>query len=97
VAGRVWADFNKTGGGRLELNLPDTLGDLERQGITLRHGLRLTFLDYDAADDGTPLHSEADATVEYDPNRECWAAWYDMDEVRWVEPPSPTAERGGAS
>ena len=87
MAARVWADFNRTGGGRLELTLPETLRDLERQRITLHDGLRLTFWDYDGADDGSPLHLEADATVEYDANRRCWVAWYEMDEVRWVEPP----------
>ena len=88
---RVWADFNKTGAGRLELTLPETLRDLERQGISLHEGLRLTFWDYDADDDGSPLHLEADATVEYDARRKVWVAWYEMDEVRWVTPPTDLA------
>jgi hypothetical protein len=88
MAPRVWADFNKTGGGRLELTLPETLRDLESQGIALQDGLRLTFWDYDAADDGTPLDLEADGTVYFDRERNCWAAWYDFNLVRWVEPPT---------
>jgi hypothetical protein len=85
VTPRVWADFNKTGGGRLELTLPGTLRDLEKQRIELRDGLRLIFWDHDADADGTPLELEADATVYFDHERDCWAARYDFDAVRWVE------------
>jgi hypothetical protein len=86
VPPRIWADFNKTGAGRLELTLPGTLRDLEQSGVTLSDGLVLTFWDYDAADDGSPLHLEADATVRFDANRHCWAAYYAFDDVRWVDP-----------
>jgi hypothetical protein len=86
VTPRIWADFNKTGNGRLELTLPGTLHDLERQGIRLQEGKRLTFWDDDAADDGTPLQLEADGVVFYDDARGCWAARYEMDAVRWVRP-----------
>ena len=83
---RVWADFNRTGNGRLELTLPQTLADLREQQIDLRDGLRLTFWDHDAADDGSALHLEADGTVYFDETRACWAARYDPDAVRWVAP-----------
>jgi hypothetical protein len=32
---------------------------------------------------------EADGTVYYDAARECWAARYDFDRVRWIKPKSP--------
>jgi hypothetical protein len=86
VVPRIWADFNKTGGGRLELTLPQTLNGLRQQGIELRDELRMTFWDYDADDEGSPMQLEVEATVYFDGARECWAARYDPEAVRSVKP-----------
>jgi hypothetical protein len=81
---RIWADFNKTGGGRLELTTVGTLRDLERKGVELRDGLVLTFFDEDADEEGNPADMEVEGVVRYDPSRRCWAASYDPAEIRWV-------------
>jgi len=86
---RVWVDFNKTGGGRVESSTLATRHDLDEQGIELSEGLMLTLWQEDADDQGKPLDLEVDARIEFDSERNVWVAFYDMNDVRWVPPAEP--------
>jgi hypothetical protein len=80
---RVYADFqNLDDSNRLRLTCMGTLRDLERQGITLKEGLVLTFYTDDADDDGRPDELLADGVVHYDEGERCWVAAIDWNDLR---------------
>jgi hypothetical protein len=75
---RVYADFqNLDDANRLRLTASGTLRDLDRQGIQLCDGLRLTFYTDDANDNGEPDELLADGVVHYDGGERCWVATID--------------------
>jgi diguanylate cyclase (GGDEF)-like protein len=79
----VYADFqNLDDENRLRLTCAGTRQDLERQGIELREGLRLTLYTDDANDEGQPDKLVADGIVQYNQGEKCWVAAIDWNAIR---------------
>ncbi len=79
----VYADFqNLDDENRLRLTCAGTRQDLERQGIELREGLRLTLYTDDANDEGHPDKLLADGVVQYNEAEKCWVATIDWSAIR---------------
>jgi hypothetical protein len=80
---RIYADFhNLDDDNRLRLTCAGTLKDLERHGIELREGLRLTFYTDDADAEGRPDDLLVDGVVRYDEGQRCWVAQADWQHLR---------------
>jgi hypothetical protein len=79
----VYADFqNMDDENRLRLTCAGTRADLERLGVQLREGLRLTFYTDDADDEGRPDPLLIDGTVHYHEGQRCWVAAVDWSQLR---------------
>jgi hypothetical protein len=66
-AQRIWVDFLKTDdAGRLLLTARGTIADLEREGLQLREGLKLSVYSDDADDAGKPDDLVATGIVRRD-------------------------------
>jgi hypothetical protein len=79
----IYADFqNLDDENRLRLTCAGTSADLERLGVQLREGLRLTFYTDDADDEGRPDPLLIDGTVHYDERERCWVAAVDWGRLR---------------
>jgi hypothetical protein len=81
---RVFADFNDLLSSPRRLWL-DTVGareDLERQGLELREGLRLTLYDHDLDDAGNRDDLLVEGVVSRDPESGRWMAIIEPDEIR---------------
>ena len=68
----VWVDFNRGGGDLVYLDLPKTLGQLNRLGIDLREGVLLNVWDQDATEGFERDDLLATGVVERDPGRQKW-------------------------
>jgi hypothetical protein len=80
---KVYADFqNLDDSDRLRLNSAGTQQDLERQGLPLREGMKLTLYTGDADDQGRPDELLAEGVVHYDTNAQCWVAEVDWSALR---------------
>ena len=66
----------------------EAMADIERLGIELVEGARLTVCDYDADEEGNPTWVVAEGVAHFDPEREAWQLAYTMDDVHW-EPREP--------
>ncbi len=79
----VYADFqNLDDENRPRLTCAGTRQDLERQGIELREGLRLTLYTDDANDEGKPDKLLADGIVQYNQGEKCWVAAIEWNAIR---------------
>lgn len=97
---RVYVDFQKLDDdNRLILTCRGTLQDLQRHGIQLREGLRLTFNTDDADDTGRSDELRAEGVVHLDEAARRWVATIDWDRLWHAsdEPVKVPAERGGAA
>jgi hypothetical protein len=80
---RIYADFqNLDDDNRLRLTCVGTLEDLQRQGVELTEGLRLTFRTDDADDEGRPDDLLVDGIVHYHEEQRCWVAEVDWHHLR---------------
>jgi len=83
---RIYADLNKweevNGDFRVILTTLGTRQDLQKYGITLEEGLRLTFWMDDGDDAGNldPLYF--DGVVHYDESTQNWVAVVDPENIR---------------
>jgi hypothetical protein len=94
-APRIYADFQELDDeNRLKLTCRGTLQDLQRNGIQLRDGLRLTFFTDDADDQGRPDDLLADGVVQFDAAEWCWVAAVDWTKLRHA---SQEKAEGGAA
>jgi hypothetical protein len=85
MAPKVYADFNNADTlGRIRLNNIGTTQDLEREQIRLSDGLMLLLYCDDANDDGQSVELQADGTVEFSTQENCWVArvnWHGLQRV----------------
>ena len=80
---RIYADFQSLDDeNRLKLTCRGTLQDLQRHGIQLREGLRLTFYTDDADHQGRPDDLLVDGVVQFDAAERCWVAAVDWTKLR---------------
>ena len=80
---RVYADFqNLDEANRLRFTCAGTRDDLDRQGIRLEEGLRLTFTTDDADNSGQPDELRVEGLVLYNDAEECWVAMIDWNALR---------------
>jgi hypothetical protein len=80
---RVYADFqNLDDDNRLRLTCAGTRRDLERQGLKLSEGMRLTLYTDDATDDGQADELLADGVVHFNEAENCWVAAIDWQAIR---------------
>ena len=87
---RVFVDFNNGDeAGRLRLNCVGTFEDLQRQGIELREGLKLTVYMDDSDDEGNPDELRADGVVHFDAEHRCWVATIDWSAIRHASDEAP--------
>src|SRR5438093_547808 len=78
---KVYADFqNLDDENRLRLTCAGTVADLQRQGISLRDDLVLTF--YTEAEAGNPDELQAEGRVHSDEAQQCWVAVIDWSALR---------------
>jgi hypothetical protein len=79
---RIYADFqNLDDLNRLRLTSAGTAVDLERQGLQLAEGQRLTFYMDDANEEGRPDELRIEGRVQYDAGSRCWVAAVDWATV----------------
>jgi hypothetical protein len=79
---RVYADFQKLDDdNRLILTCRGTLQDLDRFGIQLREGLRLTLYTDDADDEGRSDELRAEGVLHFDETARRWVATIDWDRL----------------
>lgn len=80
---RIYADFQKLDDdNRLKLTCRGTLQDLQRFGVQLHEGLRLTFFTDDADDEGRPDDLLIDGVVQFNAEERCWVAAVDWTMLR---------------
>jgi hypothetical protein len=101
TAPRIYADFqNLDDDNRLRLNCRGTLADLQRHGVQLRDGLRLTFYTDDADDAGRPDELLIEGEVRFNDSEGCWVAAVDWTRLRHASEEktedSPGARDGAA-
>jgi hypothetical protein len=79
----VYADFqNLDDENRLRLTCAGTRQDIERHGIELREGMRLTLYMDDVDDHGRPDELLADGVVHFNNQENCWVAAIDWNALR---------------
>ena len=80
---RVYTDFqNLDDVNRLRLTSAGTFRDLERDGIDLHEGLRLSFYSDDANEAGEADEILAEGIVHYDEAARCWVGAIDWNVLR---------------
>jgi hypothetical protein len=96
-APRIYADFqNLDDHNRLKLTCAGTFQDLQKHGIELGEGLRLTFYTGDADDYGRPDELRVEGVVHYDNAAQCCVAAVDWERL-WhasqEHTPGPAGDR----
>lgn len=90
----VYADFqNLDEANRIRLNTLGTRKDLEREGVELREGLRLTLYTDDADDQGRPDNLLVDGVVEFNDEEQTWVAAVDWQQLRHASDEHPVHAR----
>ena len=80
---RVYADFqNLDDENRLRLTCAGTCRDLQRQGIELQEGMKLTLYTDDAKDNGQSDELLAEGVAQYNEAEKCWVARTDWQADR---------------
>jgi hypothetical protein len=78
----IYADVNKYDElGRIILT-EGTWSNLEKHGIRIEQGLRLTFYQHDADDDGRRNDLIFDGTTQFDTKEQRWVAAIDWDNFK---------------
>jgi hypothetical protein len=80
---RIWVDFHKGGPGYVELTIPTTLEELERNRLQLHEGLDIIIYNDDVGAD-EPSDLQVNATVHYNETREVWYAAFEPDKLATV-------------
>lgn len=78
----IYADLNKYDGSRIVLTTVGTRRDLEKYGIILTNGLKLTFYMDDADANGNEDNLIFDGIVQYDEVNQRWVAVIDLDNIK---------------
>jgi hypothetical protein len=80
---KIYADFQKADDeGRLILTCLGTLKDLNRYGVQLSEGLRLTFYSDDADENGNSDDLIVEGITHYDKASEQWTAIIDWNAIK---------------
>ncbi len=94
---RIYADFQKLDDdNRLKLTCRGTLHDVQRFGVQLHEGLRLTFYTDDADDEGRPDNLLIDGVVQFNAEERCWVAAVDWTKLRHTSQEQAEAKDGPA-
>ena len=91
---RIYADFqNLDDQNRIRLDSIGTREDLDRSGLDLREGLRISLYTDDADDEGNPDDLLAEGTVEFNAEEQCWVVAVDWNRLTHASEVRPAQAR----